>query len=273
MNTAESQSDITIVYVVFQEDLPNLYLSLVTLTKHWKGPKKVLIIAEDGCDPAPYVLKALPTGWSVKIQSAPQTHETRGWYRQQMFKLYSSFYVDTEWSNILDAKNMLYKDIAASYFINSDYIYVIGHENIVDTRLTKWEWQYVFTSMHMAGGEDTKIFPYCLTPWVFNNTLTRDLCTKTDVLNIRDWNITEFYLYWYWTNKKLPYKAHYDLSGAYGNFTVNLDHIDHSNIINIHRYCHSDRELIIKLVSLLYSTDSLDTNHMQEFYQMIKLPG
>lgn len=272
MSTTHSQ-DITLVYVVHQDDLPNLFLSLVTATKHWKGPKNVLIITEDNCDPMPYVTKALPTNWTVNVVPAPDTKETRGWYRQQMFKLYSSFYATTEWSIILDAKNMFYKDIHPQYFVNDDYVFVVGHENIVDTRLTNWEWQYVFTSMHLAGGEDTNIFPYCLTPWVFNNPLTRDLCNKVNVLEIKDWNITEFYLYWYYTNKKLKYKAHYNLSGAYGNFTVNLDHVEFSNIINIHRFCHGDKDLIIKLVSLLYSTGSVETAHIQDFYTMINLPA
>lgn len=263
--------DITLVYVVYRPDIPNLYLSLISVKTNWTGSKKILIIEDvqsGNINSANIVdLVQFNEEWNIQIIKGETLALKFGWDRQQIYKLTSQLHTTTSWSIILDCKNMLIKPESGDSFINETTVYVPGL-NIKITQTNEWGEQSRVYSKSLVNGVDTNIKPFTLTPFVFNRELTNELNSKFNYNELTELKFTEFYLYWYYTNTKLPYTAHYVNSGAYAE-NINIDIPEETIILNIHRRHAKNKQLIQQLTNILLEKSVVNAQQVGNYYTLL----
>jgi hypothetical protein len=267
----DNPDDITLVYVVCFDDLPNLFLSLCSIKTNWAGKKEILII-EDNQDVAVNCLAAVESVefndlWNITIIPGDRL-PLKGWWRQQVYKLTSQHYTSTTWSIILDCKNILIKKETGSSFITTNAVSVPGLPFNEVKHLSEWGDDYLNNSRMITNGIDTDIVPFTITPFVFNKNLCCELMSLINLYNIEELKLTEFYTYWYFTNQKLPYKANYCVTGAYAE-NISFDNLDSSIIFNVHRRHFSNSILMQRLTNCLLELGVVSTQQVSQFYQLI----
>ena len=271
MLALKNTKDITLVYIVCREDLPNLYLSLCSIKQNWVGNKKILIIEDNQTNKVNSleVVKSINFNhtWDIKILQGDRLTLEFGWDRQQIYKLTSQLHTTTSWSIILDCKNMLIKPESGNSFINETTVYVPGL-NIKITQTNEWGEQSRVYSKSLVNGVDTNIKPFTLTPFVFNRELTNELNSKFNYNELTELKFTEFYLYWYYTNTKLPYTAHYVNSGAYAE-NINIDIPEETIILNIHRRHAKNKQLIQQLTNILLEKSVVNAQQVGNYYTLL----
>lgn len=271
MQSLNDTKDITIVYVVCLEDLPNLYLSLCSVKQNWTGSKNILIIEDSQTIEvnSSEVVKSVNfnQSWNIKILQGEQLALEFGWDRQQIYKLTSQLHTTTPWSIILDCKNMLIKPESGNSFVNENTVYVPGL-NAKSVQTNEWGEQSRIYSKSLVNGVDTNINSFTLTPFVFSRDLTNELNSKFNYNELTELKFTEFYLYWYYTNTKLPYTAHYVNSGAYAE-NINIDIPEETIILNIHRRHAKNKQLIQQLTNILLEKSVVNAQQVGTYYALL----
>jgi len=229
-----------IITVVYKGDKRNLYYQAKSLAKNWKGKKEWIIVCEDGLATESFVKETIipiMQGWNVVVPKPPTLKTANGWWRQQIFKLWSASTINTEdYSLILDAKNFLINPIDESWFFVGEAhkvrIFNVG-PNIDREPSDSWRQCCAF----FGGDPYKKIEGWNLTPWVWRKDLVRLTIQKylDHGFNIYDtidampaW---EFNAYWFFAQDIYTWEHHdmgdgiYEGIDSYGKV---IEHADHS---------------------------------------------
>lgn len=192
-----------IVLVVCYKDYHLLHICLKSLAKNWLGNKHIIFISEDMGDEYKSITTNILPDWKIEHHMAPIMTQYNGWYRQQCCKLWAGLVAKVEWLIILDCKNALIEPVESTEFINEDYILLNGISEQIGYN-HEWSHKVNINSKSWVNGKDIGLCPDTTTPWVFNVGELRLLWDKFDftIYNETEWDGTEFFIYWYWVNKK-----------------------------------------------------------------------
>lgn len=220
-----------LITVTYSGDLATLYYHALSLAKFWTGEKRWTVVIEDQ-DIYERVIKWINDhivpempGWQVNMTTGPKLVSTDGWHRQQVLKLWAASESQSDYSVILDSKNFLIRNLNANDFFD-------GEKLKVSTFVTNTGQQSAPDPTHIEAcrilgvPNSTEIFP--ITPFVWRNSLVRDLLAKLnsvnyDILSQPIIKASEAALYWVFAQDKEQWVNTKEIwaFGQYGGVTKN----------------------------------------------------
>lgn len=196
-------------YVVYDQDIPLLYLSCLSLRRNWQGPKNIVIVDNHTTKPwRDLITECLPQ-WQITVIDAPKLslehHFAGGWYTQQVYKLICPLATDYDLFIIMDCKNLMIRATGLEEFIDQDRELCIGGEteHIKQSFGTAWN-SYTLRmakeSQDLVGGRETELLIYTVTPQIFRRSVLAELQSLYQFDQMKLWQGTEFFTYWYYYN-------------------------------------------------------------------------
>lgn len=188
-----------LITITYAGDVAHMYYHALSLARFWKGAKKWTIVAEDGEYTADWcvanIVPLLPE-WDIDVVLPPTLAATDGWHRQQFLKLWSASVATEEWVVILDAKNILIKEVNASLFFDGDVALVqVFNKDHVHSR------EHV-ASCSMLKLDYTQLREiFCITPFVWKPKIVNAVLNKLTANGYNIFNMpvmvgTEASVYW-----------------------------------------------------------------------------
>jgi len=270
MNTA-------LFYVVYDQDIPLLYLSCLSLRQHWQGPKNIVIVDNHTTHPwRDLIAECLPT-WQITVIDAPKLslthHFASGWYTQQIYKLICPLDTDYDSFIILDCKNLMIRPVGLEEFIDQDRELCIGGEteHIKQSFGTAWDGytlRMAKESQDLVKGEETALLIYTITPQIFRRSVLAELQSLYQFDQMKLWRGTEFFTYWYYYNTF--HKPKWQCRETdFVMVDMNLPLADCAVFYNLHQ---RDIDLHSKFVlNKLEQTGVISTGELEEFWRRVSV--
>lgn len=220
-----------LITVTYSGDLATLYYHALSLARFWTGEKRWTVVIEDQVIYErvikwinDYIVPEMPD-WQVNMITGPKLVSTDGWHRQQVLKLWVASQSQSDYSVILDSKNFLIRNLNVNDFFS-------GEKLKVSTFVTNTGQQSAPDPTHIEAcrilgvPNATEIFP--ITPFVWRNSLVRDLLAKLnsvnyDILSQPIIKASEAALYWVFAQDKEQWVNTKEIwaFGQYGGVTKN----------------------------------------------------
>lgn len=173
-----------LITVAYSGDLATLYYHALSLSKFWTGEKRWTIVVED----AVYYKRVIDwinkhitpemAGWQLNIVEPPLLAANDGWHRQQILKLWIAGKSSADYSIILDCKNFLIRNVGPGEFFKDGKVNVgLFHRKpgeAVDPT-------HAEACRILGIAQASEIQP--ITPFVWRNSIVRDLIAKLESLN------------------------------------------------------------------------------------------
>jgi hypothetical protein len=206
-------NNIAFLYVIYNSDIPLLYLSCVCLNKYWQGPKNIIIVDDYSTIEYKSIINAVLPNWHITYLPACQTNfevgtqYDSGWYRQQVYKLVAPIQTSYDWLIILDCKNLMIKKSYVTDFINNGFELASGagpaqemRESWPYTNHNEYALRMANESKHLVNGIDPELLIHTITPQIFNRHVLTEMNDKYEFTKMEHWLGTEFFTYWYYYN-------------------------------------------------------------------------
>jgi hypothetical protein len=199
-----------LITVTYSGDLATLYYHALSLAKFWTGEKRWTVIVEDQAIYQRVIQwindRIVPemSDWTVNVTTGPVLVSYDGWHRQQVLKLWAASVSTAEYSVILDSKNFLIRDLNISDFFDGDKLKVgIFTEKTRPSNIT--DPTHIEACRILGVTDAIEIHP--ITPFVWRNSLVRDLLAKLnslnyDILTQPEIKASEAALYWVYAQDK-----------------------------------------------------------------------
>ena len=206
-------NNIAFLYVIYDRDIPLLYLSCVCLKKNWQGPKNIVIVDDYSTIEYKSIINSVLSDWHITYLAATKTsfepggRYDSGWYRQQVYKLVAPIQTSYDWLIILDCKNLMIKECSVTDFICYGFELASGAGPADKLRES---WPYVShdnyslkmanESKNLVNGIDPELLIHTITPQLFNRHVLTEMNEKYEFTKMESWVGTEFFTYWYYYN-------------------------------------------------------------------------
>lgn len=220
-----------LITVTYSGDLATLYYHALSLAKFWTGEKRWKIVVEDQSIYQRVIQwindRIVPEmqGWEVNIVTGPVLVSNDGWHRQQVLKLWAASESTADYSIVIDSKNFLIKNLNVGDFFDGEKLKVgifsdrTRQPNISDPT-------HIEACRILGMSSATEIHP--ITPFVWRNSLVRDLLAKLnsvnyDILTQPEIKASEAALYWVYAQDKESWVDANEIwaFGQYGGVTKN----------------------------------------------------
>ena len=207
-------NNIAFFYVIYDRDIPLLYLSCVCLNKNWQGPKNIIIVDDYSTIEYKSIINAVLSDWHITYLPASTTsfeHGSRfdtGWYRQQVYKLVAPIQTQYDWLIILDCKNLMIKQCNVADFISDDGFELASgaapahelRESWPYTSHDNYSLRMANESKQLVNGINPELLIHTITPQIFNKHVLAEMNEKYEFTKMERWVGTEFFTYWYYYN-------------------------------------------------------------------------
>jgi len=170
-----SETDLTIVYKTYRNDLTWLKYSLASIKKFFKHPHKLLIYCHDECISE---LKAMLADGQTEARVVSVEYDIHGYLKQQVVKVMCWQDVDTKYVVLMDSDIVLTKPMHLSYFTNEGRIkwhYLV--RNAESESSIHWPaWQE--SVLKMTGEPMKDYYMHCAFPFFFKTKTLQDASDK-----------------------------------------------------------------------------------------------
>jgi hypothetical protein len=181
-----NETDLTIVYKTYRNDLPWLKYSLASLQKFFKHPYRLLIYCHDECLPE---LEGILAEAQVEARVIPVEYDIHGYLKQMVVKCMCWQDVDTEYVAIMDSDVILKKDVHFESFWEEDKIkwYCLSRtpENNSEEVWAVWQ----DSVLRMTGKHMDKYYMYNAFPFLFRTKELKNAYHAFVGLNGMDYNL------------------------------------------------------------------------------------
>ena len=206
-------NNIAFLYVIYDSDIPLLYLSCVCLNKNWHGPKNIVIVDDHTTIEYKSIINAVLPNWKITYLGGCRTNfelgsqYDSGWYRQQVYKLVAPIETSYDWLIILDCKNLMIKKCYITDFISDGFELVTAsgpaqemRESWPYTNANNYALRMSQESKELVNGIDPELLIHTITPQIFNRHVLVEMDNKFEFAKMERWIGTEFFTYWYYYN-------------------------------------------------------------------------
>lgn len=170
-----SETDLTIVYKTYRNDLRWLKYSLASLEKFFKHQYKLLIYCHDECLPE---LESMLAEDQVKARVISVEYDIHGYLKQQVVKAMCWQDVDTEQVILMDSDIILINPMDYQYFMSGDKIkwYYLVRKPESESSIHWPAWQEAV--LRMTGEPMNYYYMHCAFPFLFKTKTLEDVSEK-----------------------------------------------------------------------------------------------